>query len=153
MIFSSSQPRASAAICASTVSLPVPRSVAPISRLNEPSSFIFSEAAPMSISGMLEPCMSAAMPMPRRTRPFFLRQSPRFFQPISFAPSLMHLASSQLPMACSTPALPSPRARKTGDVSPDLMWFIWRNTSGSSPSFSASSSIADSTAKADCVAP
>ena len=121
MIFSMSVFSTSATICASTVSLPVPRSVAPISRLNEPSSFILIVAAPMSISGMLEPCIRQHMPMPRRTRPFLSAGDPRFFQPMALAPSLMHLSSSQLPMAISTPALPSPSAAKTGEVMPERM--------------------------------
>ena len=45
MMSSTSQPTVSATICASTVSEPVPMSVAPISRLNEPSSFILSDGA------------------------------------------------------------------------------------------------------------
>ena len=54
----------SAAIWANMVSLPVPRSVAPRERLNDPSSFIFMYAAPMSISGMLEPCIRQTIPAP-----------------------------------------------------------------------------------------
>ena len=153
MIFSTSVPSVSAAICAITVSLPVPRSVAPISRLNEPSSLILIVAAPMSISGMLEPCIRHAMPMPRRKRPVFCLQSLRFFQPIAFAPALMQRSSSQLPIACSTPALPSPSAANTGEVSPLRMWFRIRNSRGSMPIASASSSIAQSMPKLDCVAP
>ena len=61
-----STPSTSAAICASTVSAPVPRSVAPTSRLNEPSSFILIDAEPMSTNGMPVPCMQSAKPMPRR---------------------------------------------------------------------------------------
>jgi hypothetical protein len=55
------------------VSEPVPRSVAPISRLNEPSSFIFSVAAAISSPAMPLPCMTTAIPMPRRKRPSCLR--------------------------------------------------------------------------------
>ena len=62
----SGTPRVSAAICASTVSEPVPRSVAPTSRLKLPSSFILMLAAPMSSPAMAVPCMQTAMPSPRR---------------------------------------------------------------------------------------
>jgi len=48
MMSSTAHPNTSATIWAITVSEPVPRSVAPISRLKEPSSFIFRLAAPMS---------------------------------------------------------------------------------------------------------
>ena len=66
MMSSTGTPSTSAAICASTVSAPVPRSVAPNSRLKDPSSFILIEHAPMSTSGIPEPCMQRAKPMPRR---------------------------------------------------------------------------------------
>jgi hypothetical protein len=63
-IMSSGTPRTSAAIWPSTVSEPVPRSVAPTSRLKEPSSFILMVAAAMSMSGMPDPCMWADIPTP-----------------------------------------------------------------------------------------
>ena len=63
---STGTPRTSAAIWASTVSEPVPRSVAPKSTLNDPSSLILIEHAAMSTSGIPEPWMASAMPRPRR---------------------------------------------------------------------------------------
>ena len=61
---SGGQPSTSAAIWVSTVSEPVPRSVAPTSRLKLPSSFILMLAAPMSRLGMAVPCMTSATPLP-----------------------------------------------------------------------------------------
>ena len=59
-------PSTSAAIWPSTVSAPVPRSVAPTSMLNEPSSLSLIEQPPMSRKGMAVPCMQKANPIPRR---------------------------------------------------------------------------------------
>ena len=101
MIFSIGTPSASAAIWQNMVSAPVPMSVAPMSRLNEPSSFILIEAAPMSTPGMPEACMTIAMPSPRRSGPFpglfFLARS---FQPMARAPSWMAWGSPQERMIC-----------------------------------------------------
>ena len=68
MIFSTGTPSASAATWQNIVSEPVPMSVAPISRLKEPSSFILIEAAPMSTPGMPEACITIAMPTPAAQR-------------------------------------------------------------------------------------
>ena len=82
MMSSTSQPTVSATICARIVSEPVPMSVAPMSRLKEPSSFILSDAPPMSMYGMAVPCIANAAPTPRRRlgRPGTACQStlPRF---------------------------------------------------------------------------
>ena len=64
------------------------------------------------------------MPMPRRKRPVFFAGSPRFFQPIASAPSLMHSSSPQLPIVCSTPALPSPSAREDRRALAGWMWLL-----------------------------
>ena len=66
MMSSSGTPSTSAAIWPSTVSDPVPRSVAPTRQLNEPSSFILIDAAPISRYGIAVPCITQAMPMPLR---------------------------------------------------------------------------------------
>ena len=71
MISDTGTPSCSAAICARMVSEPVPRSVAPISRLKEPSSFILMVAAPISNPAIPLPWIMTAIPMPRLIGPLW----------------------------------------------------------------------------------
>ena len=56
-------------------------------------------------------------------------------------------------MVMGVPFLPSPRAAKTGELSPVRMWLSLRNSTGSMPMASAISSMRHSTAKKAWVAP
>ena len=105
-------PRTSAAIWPITVSAPVPRSVAPMSMLNDPSSLSLIEQPPMSRNGMAVPCMQKAKPRPRR----MLGRSEGAFQ----AASLRRLQStSRMPWA-------------THSSIPDDMTFGYSSSSSSS---------------------
>ena len=85
-ILSTGTPIASAAIWLRTVSLPVPRSVAPTSRLKNPSSFNFKTTAPISKSGIPDPCMAIAVPTLRILLAVICFEGNFFFQPINFLP-------------------------------------------------------------------
>ena len=141
-----------AAIWPGTMSLPVPRSVAPMSRLKEPSSFILILAAPMSTSGTLEPCIRAHMPSPRRKRPVFSVPGSAG-STISLAPISMHSPQRNCRWSSARPSCLRPGPRRPGELSPDLMWLSLRNSTGSMPIASAISSIRHSTAKEAWVAP
>ena len=87
-------PSTSAAIWPSTVSAPVPRSVAPTSMLNEPSSLSFMLQPPMSRNGIAVPCMQKAKPSPLlmfgRSTGSRHEESRRRCQPIARAPWATH---------------------------------------------------------------
>ncbi len=112
-------------------------SVAPTSRLNEPSSFILIVADAMSTTGMPEPCMWTDMPTPCTHVPVRRRVPRLAAQSMRSAPISMQRASSQLVMVWGTPSRPSPRAAKMGDVPPVRMWLRCRSSTGSRPIFSA----------------
>ena len=142
-------PSASAAICVKIVSAPVPRSVAPHSRLIVPSLFKISAALPQSTPAMPLPCMAQAMPTPRRFTPS--PGLPRFsFQPIAAAPRSMQSPKPQLSM---TRGSLSPNAAANRSTSPFRIRFFCRKTSGSMFNFAANSSIWLSIAKKPCRAP
>ncbi len=126
--FSSGRPSSSAATIATMVREPVPRSWTPCSTSAEPSRLIATVAR-----GPVPPVSyqtAAPTPMPRRTAgSSVLRRASRVFQPIFSAPTRNS-------------------SRRTSDGS-----FFIRNSSGSMPSFAASSSIVASRAKAPCGCP
>ncbi len=121
MILRNGTPSTSAAICPSTVSDPVPRSVAPTRRLNEPSSFILMVDAAMSILGIPEPCIWTDMPMPRRTGPSSAGRARFSAQPKASMPASRHSLRAHDRIVMSTPSPPSPISLKTGEVSPERM--------------------------------
>ena len=158
MMSLSGVPSVSAAICASTVSEPVPRSVPPTSTLKLPSSFILMLAAPMSSPGMAVPCMQTAMPNPRRMwgRCGSTRHcgSSLRSQAIAAAPWLTHCSSPQLCTTCGWRLLsPSPNAAVIGTGSPERTAFLSRNSTASKPNASAISSIRLSSANSAWGAP
>jgi hypothetical protein len=153
MIFSTGTPSVSAATWQNIVSEPVPMSVAPMSRLNEPSSFILMEAAPISTPGMPEACMTMAMPTPRRTGPATARARRFSAHPMALAPSWMAWGRPHERTTWRWPSRPSPSASVIGCSSPSWTWLRRRNSRGSSPSAIATSSTWLSRAKKPCGQP
>ncbi len=157
-------PSTSAAIWANTVSAPVPRSAAPTRRLNDPSSLILIEHAPMSTNGMPDPCMHSASPIPRRmcgrSGGCFHRGSSRRCQPIARRPCATHSSRPQV-VTCgmssgaisSTTPPRSPRRSTMSSASPGCTQFVRRNATGSRCKARAMSSICDSSPKNACGAP
>ena len=151
-------PRTSATICARTVSDPVPRSVAPINRLKEPSSFILRLAAPMSRYGIAVPCIIMAMPMPRRRwgllgtrcQASTLNLSS---QPITARPCRTHSSRPTVWIISGRGSRPSLQAVLKGCSSPGRSAFFNRNSIGSSASERAIFSMCRSTAQYPCGTP
>ena len=140
MMSSSGTPSTSAAIWPNTVSDPVPRSVAPTRQLNDPSSFILIDAAPISRYGMAVPCITQAIPMPLRSLglPGTVCQSglPNFrAQSIDAAPCSTHCGSAQVLMISGRGSRPSLHARLNGCSSPARTMFFKRNSIGSIADF------------------
>ena len=155
-------PSTSAAIWASTVSAPVPRSVAPTRRLNEPSSFNLMLAPPISRNGMAVPCMQKAKPRPRRIcgRSAGSRHSGSFrlCQETARIPWATHSSIPLDPTTGYSSSSPSntavsPRCGAMFSSSPTLTQFCRRNSMGSILRLSAMSSMWDSKAKRACGAP
>ncbi len=139
-------PKISAAIWARTVSDPVPRSVAPTSKLNEPSSFSLILAPPMSRYGIAVPCMTSATPKPRFKCGFpgtsFHPLSVHFLsQSMASLPFLTHSTSPLVWIISGTGVLPSLQATLKGWISPARKAFFKRNSSGSNPNSWAINSI------------
>jgi len=158
MISSVFTPKISAAIWAKIVSLPVPRSVAPTSRLKEPSSFSFKLAPPISRYGIAVPCMTMATPIPRfkcglpatschSGFPYLCSQS------IACAPSRTHSSSPTVSTISGRGSRPSFQAVLKGWYSPDLKAFLRRKASGSKPKSRAIISICRSTGQKPCGTP
>jgi hypothetical protein len=148
-------PSTSAAICARMVSLPVPRSVAPTSRLKVPSSFAFTVAEPMSSPGMPVPCIANATPFPSRVHGFDpgrpvapgASDASHASHPDAARTFSQHSESPFVLMIRLNPAFPSPSFSAMGSASPFLMEFERRNWIGSNPIARATSSMWDSRAK------
>ena len=127
MIFSIGTPSASAAIWQNMVSAPVPMSVAPTSRLNEPSSFILIDAAPMSTPGDARGLhhdghADAAAHAPAVAAPELAVALARPLQPMACAPAWMAWGRPQERMSCLKPSLPSPSTSAMGWSSPSCTW-------------------------------
>ncbi len=146
MILPMSTPSASAAICARTVSLPCPISVAPVITLNEPSSLSLMDAPPNSKLATPLPCIAVAMPRPRR-KGFPSPRSKGWSQPNAVEPRSRHCGRPHERNWRFDRHTPFSSTISMGSQSPFCTWFLRRNSSGSILSLCAISSMCDSRAK------